>query len=65
MSDLEKLAKEWHEARKDMLAFLGDTAAYMKAKGKTMEIDSTPVFNEAWKRLSDAEWALSDFMKEM
>ncbi len=63
MTELEKLTREWYQARKDMLSYLSDTESWLKAKGKSMEVDQTTSFNDAWKRLANSEWALTDFIK--
>ncbi len=62
-NDLATLAKEWYESRQAMLGALSETDSYMKIKGKGAEIVEPLPFLDLWKRLSNAEWALSDFIK--
>jgi hypothetical protein len=63
MIELENLVKEWYRARTELLRALA-ARENLKPKGNGMEaIEPSPI-SDLWISLSNAEWKLSDFMKE-
>lgn len=62
---LETLTEEWYKARKSVLELYSDTDTWMKEKGKGTEVTDLPIsLTDALKNLSNAEWALFDYVKE-
>lgn len=61
---LETLVKNWYEARRNMLNALSETDSYMNEKGKGKEIGDVSSLSEAWKSLSNAEWALFNHVRD-